>query len=46
LGSGNIIVMGAASQPSESELRERARALDRRGGHGFSFDQLLDQRSK
>ncbi len=46
LGSGNIIVMGAASRPSDSELRERARALDRRGGHGFSFDHLLDQRSK
>ena len=46
LGSGNMIVMGAATLPSDSELRERARALDRRGGFGFSFDQLLDQRGK
>lgn len=46
LGSGNIIVMGAESRPADSELRERARALDRRGGHGFSFERLLDERSK
>ena len=46
LGSGNIIVMGAGSRPPDSELRERARSLDRRGGHGFSFDRLLDERSR
>ena len=45
-GSGNISVMGAPTRPSDSELREHAHALDRRAGHGFSFDQLLDQRSK
>jgi spermidine synthase len=46
LGSGNIIVMGAGARPADNELRERARALDRRGGHGFSFERLLDERSK
>jgi len=46
LGSGNVIVMGAGTRPSDSELRERARALDRRGGHGFSFERLLDERSR
>jgi len=46
LGSGNVIVLGAGSRPADGELRERARALDRRGGHGFSFERLLDERSK
>ena len=46
LGSGNTIVMGAAARPADDELRERARALDRRGSHGFSFERLLDERSK
>lgn len=46
--SGNVIVLGAPSGalPSDAELRERARALDRRGQYGFSFERLLDERSR
>jgi spermidine synthase len=46
VGSGNVIVVGAPSGflPSDAELRERARALDRREQYGFSFERLLDER--
>jgi spermidine synthase len=46
VGSGNVIVVGApsGSLPGDSELRERARALDRREPYGFSFERLLDER--
>lgn len=45
--AGNVIVVGMASgnRPGDGELRERARALDRRGERGFSFERLLDERS-
>lgn len=45
-GSGNVIVVAAAARPDEGALYERARALDRRGGFGFSFERLLDERGK
>ena len=45
-GSGNVIVMGAVTRPDAAALRERARALDRRGGFGFSFERLLDERGR
>jgi len=42
-GTGNVIVFAAphASLAGEAELRERARAFDRRGGYGFSFERVL-----
>ena len=45
--AGNVIVVGvpSGSRPGDGELRERARALDRRGERGFSFERLLDERS-
>ena len=44
-GTGNVIVFAAAEAlANEDELRVRARAFDRRGGFGFSFEQLLDAR--
>lgn len=45
-GSGNVIIVGApsGSLPDDAELRERARARDRRGQYGFSFERLLDER--
>jgi spermidine synthase len=45
-GSGNVIVIGApsGSLAGDAELRERARALDRRELYGFSFESLLDER--
>ena len=45
-GSGNVVVVGASTgfNLNESELRERARALDRRGNYGFSFERLLGER--
>lgn len=45
--SGNVVVVGAppGAGLSIDELRERARTLDRRGGFGFSFERLLDERS-
>lgn len=45
-GSGNVIVLAAPSGalPGDADLRERARALDRRGIYGFSFERLLDER--
>jgi spermidine synthase len=45
-GSGNVIIVGASSGslPRDSELRERARALDRLEKYGFSFERLLDER--
>ena len=45
-GSGNFIAVGALERPGEDALRERARALDRRGGFGFSFERLLDERNR
>ncbi len=47
-GSGNIVVIGAlaGSQFSDDVLRERAGSLDRRGGFGFSFVRLLDERER
>jgi spermidine synthase len=46
VGSGNVIVVGAPSGflLNDGELRERARALDRREQYGFSFERLLDER--
>jgi len=46
--SSNVVVVGASSvsRLSEDELRKRARVLDRRGGYGFSFERLLDEREK
>ena len=45
-GTGNIIVFAAPTAPlaSDAALRERARELDRRGGHGFSFKGVLEHR--
>jgi len=44
--TGNLIVIAAAGGlASEGELRARARALDRSGGYGFSFEQLLAVRA-
>lgn len=45
-GTGTIVVVGsiAESKPSDRELRERARALDRRRDHGFSFERLVEYR--
>jgi spermidine synthase len=47
-GTGNIIVFAAAHAPlaGAAELGERARALDRRGGYGFSFERLLEDRER
>ena len=44
--SGNVIVIGFPSgfRMNDAELRERARALDRREQFGFSFERLLDER--
>lgn len=46
LGSGNLIAVGALERPSGEALRERARALDRRADFGFSFERLLDERTR
>jgi spermidine synthase len=45
-GSGNLVVVAAPTGfgVDEQGLRERARALDRRGGFGFSFERVLDER--
>jgi len=47
-GTGNVIVFAAPQAPlaGEVELRARARALDRRGGYGFSFERLLEDRDR
>jgi spermidine synthase len=47
-GTGNIIVFAASHAPlaGPAELGERARALDRRGGYGFSFERLLEDRER
>jgi spermidine synthase len=43
--TGNIIVFASAEPlPDRDELRRRARALDARGGYGFSFERVLDER--
>lgn len=46
-GTGNVIVFAALTPlAGEAELRERARAFDRRGGYGFSFERLLEDRER
>jgi len=47
-GTGNVIVFAASRAPlaDEAELRERARVLDRRGGYGFSFERVLEDRER
>jgi spermidine synthase len=47
-GTGNLIVFASAQGPlaGDAELRQRARDLDRRGGYGFSFERLLDDRQR
>jgi spermidine synthase len=44
--TGNFIVFASpdAALAGESELRERARELDHRRIHGFSFERVLDDR--
>jgi spermidine synthase len=46
VGSGNLIVVAVPSGflPSDAELRERARALDRLERYGFSVERELDER--
>jgi spermidine synthase len=45
-GTGTVVAVAAlrARMPDAAELRERARALDRRRDHGFSFERLLAHR--
>jgi spermidine synthase len=45
-GTGTVVAVAALRDrmPGNAELRERARALDRRGDLGFSFEQLLAHR--
>ena len=47
-GTGNLILFASAQGPlpGEAELRQRARDLDRRGGYGFLFERLLDDRER
>jgi len=46
-GSGNVIAFASPrALPEDRQLRERALALDRRGGFGFSFERLLDGRRR
>ena len=47
-GTGNVLVFAVPRAPlaGEAELRERAREFDRRGGYGFSFERLLDDRDR
>jgi spermidine synthase len=46
-GTGNVIVVASAgAMPAEAALVARARALDGRRDHGFSFHRLLDQRRR
>jgi len=43
--TGNIIVFASLDPlPDGGELRRLARVLDARGGYGFSFDRLLEER--
>jgi len=46
--TGNIVVFASphGPLPGEEALRLRAQALDRRGGFGFSFEELLAARSR
>jgi len=46
--TGNVLVFAAPRAPlaGEAELRERAREFDRRGGYGFSFERLLEDRDR
>ncbi len=43
---GNLIVVAltSGSRADDEELRRRARELDRRGGRGFRFESLLEER--
>lgn len=45
-GTGTVVAVGGPRErmPGDPELRERARALDRRRDHGFSFERLLTYR--
>ena len=46
-GTLNVIVLASpAKLPDEALLRARARALDQRADFGFSFEQVLDWRSR
>ena len=47
-GTGNLIVVASAQGPlaAEPDLRRQARELDRRGGYGFSFERVLDDRER
>ena len=47
-GTGNLIVFASAQAPlaSDAELRQRARELDQRGGFGFSFERILEDRAR
>jgi spermidine synthase len=47
-GTGNLIIFASPRAPlaGEAELPERARAFDRRGGYGFSFERLLEDRER
>lgn len=46
-GTGNVVAVApAGAVPADSALRARARALDRRRDHGFSFQRLLEQRRR
>jgi spermidine synthase len=43
--TGNIIVFASLDPlPDGGELRRRARVLDARGGYGFSFERVLEER--
>ncbi|TAK79771.1 MAG: hypothetical protein EPO20_30830 [Betaproteobacteria bacterium] len=45
--TGNVIAFASSGAlAGESELRARAQAFDRRGGYGFSFEQLLGARER
>jgi spermidine synthase len=46
-GSGNVIAFASPRElAGDRELRARAAALDRRGGFGFSFERLLENRRR
>lgn len=45
-GSANVVVVGSLAErkPSDGELRDRGRELDRRRDHGFSFERFVASR--
>ena len=43
-GNQIVVALPAGPLPAEAELLRRARALDARGGRGFTFESLLGQR--